>query len=460
MRLDAGTLGLLHTFGEVRRAAHRSAAHREEVRRRRLADIVAWSRRHSPVYAELYEGLPERVENPSRLPVASKAYLMERFERWVTDPAITRDDVDAFLARQENLGRPFGPARLVACLTSGSSGAQGVFLHDRRAMEVYGALWLARAHIPWLGLVGLLRASIGRNWVSVMADSEHYMGAVMTRWAMESVGRGGRSTLVPALQPRADLARQIERLRPVVLSSYPSAIEALVMDEEIRPRIRPRLIIASTETLTEPIREKIAAAFGCSVRSSYAASEFPAIGFDCDRGWLHLNDDFVILEPVDGDGAPVAPGNLSDTVLVTNLVNRIQPVLRYDLGDRVVVRPDPCPCGSRLPAIRVVGRRQELLTFRSADGSLVGISGNSFLEIVERVPGVLTFQVIRSDPRRLRVRFRTGDARRDEEAWGTIRERLEAFFEREGLPGIEVERDPTPPRAARSGKFPAAWAEP
>nr|BFE45663.1 hypothetical protein GCM10017547_35560 [Pseudarthrobacter oxydans] len=50
-------------------------------------------------------------------------------------------------------------------------------------------------------------------------------------------------------------------------------------------------------------------------------------------------------------------------MLLSNLANRIQPILRYDLGDSVTTRTDPCPCGDPTPAIHVQGRTAELLTF-------------------------------------------------------------------------------------------------
>lgn len=57
----------------------------------------------------------------------------------------------------------------------------------------------------------------------------------------------------------------------------------------------------------------------------------------CRRGRLHVNSDWFILEPIDAAGRPTPPGERSDSVLVTNLANRVQPVIRYDLGDSVVM---------------------------------------------------------------------------------------------------------------------------
>ncbi len=92
------------------------------------------------------------------------------------------------------------------------------------------------------------------------------------------------------------------------------------------------------------------------------------MAFSCDHDWLHVNSDWVILEPVEKDFHPTPAGEPSHTVLLTNLANRIQPLIRYDLGDSVLMRPDSCPCGSSLPAIRVAGRHDDVLRLKAADG--------------------------------------------------------------------------------------------
>ena len=87
-----------------------------------------------------------------------------------------------------------------------------------------------------------------------------------------------------------------------------------------------------------------------------------SIAYACTEGWLHVNADWVLLEPVDAEHRPMPPGEPSHTVLLTNLANRVQPIIRYDLGDSVIAKPEPCACGSPLPAIRVEGRHDDVVS--------------------------------------------------------------------------------------------------
>src|SRR3989304_6154238 len=135
-----------------------------------------------------------------------------------------------------------------------------------------------------------------------------------------------------------------------------------------RLRINPVSVTTGGEWLSTAVRNEIPAGFNCLVRDGYGAAEFVGIALECRRGCLHLNSDWVILEAVDDRYRPVPPGQASHTSLLTNLANRLQPMIRYDLGDSITVSPDPCACGSPFPVIYVEGRRDDILAFQAAGG--------------------------------------------------------------------------------------------
>ena len=140
-----------------------------------------------------------------------------------------------------------------------------------------------------------------------------------------------------------------------------------------RLRIEPLLAITAGEHLTAALRCDIESTFGCEIQNRYASAEFPALSTQCFEGRFHISTDWYIVEPADEHYQPVAPGVASHTVLVTNLANRVQPLIRYDLGDRVMLAASPCACGNKFPAITLEGRTGDLLAFESADGGTVTV---------------------------------------------------------------------------------------
>ena len=173
--------------------------------------------------------------------------------------------------------------------------------------------------------------------------------------------------------PIPELVAELNDWRPSILSGYASMISLLAAEQEAgRLRIDPVLVASSAEALSPPEAARVAGAFGAKHRSTYAAAECPFMGHSCELGWIHLNSDWVVLEPVDAERRPVPPGELSHGSLLTNLANGVQPLIRYAIDDSVLMRPDPCPCGNPLPALQVQGRAADLLEL-GPPGASVGV---------------------------------------------------------------------------------------
>ena len=143
---------------------------------------------------------------------------------------------------------------------------------------------------------------------------------------------------------------------------------ALLADEQTAGRLpcSSAALWSGGEGLSPVARTRLEHVFGCPLHNEYGASECLSIGYACREGALHVNADWVILEPVDRDYRPTPVGELSHTVLLTNLANAVQPIIRYDLGDRVRAKVGACACGNPLPAFQLEGRSDDVLTLARA----------------------------------------------------------------------------------------------
>lgn len=175
---------------------------------------------------------------------------------------------------------------------------------------------------------------------------------------------------------------------------------------------------------------------------------------------MHVNAYWYQVEPVDRRGTPVPPGRASYITLIANLANTVQPIIRYDIGDRIVVHAVPCPCGSVFPSISVEGRDDATLRFRTAGGALVEIAGLAIVAIVEGTPGISRFQVVQTSDDRVDVRLALEPGREDRVVWSVVRQNLERFLATGGLDAVVVDRSPLAPQVdPRSRKFRLVWRE-
>ena len=334
---------------------------------------------------------------------------------------------------------------------------------DRGAAIVYLALAIVRRLIPLLSprpLLTFLR--MGCRTAAIVATGGHYTSSVIDGLARHRFPRlsGGNRTL-SLLAPLPDLVRELNGFRPAILGSYPTAMAVLAGEQEAGTlRIAPALVLTGAEWLSPANRERVSSSFRCPVRDTYAASEFMGIAYDCNRGRLHVNADWLVLEPVDREYRPVPPGRRSHTTLLTNLANRVQPIVRYDLGDSVTEIPGPCPCGSPLPAIRVEGRQDEILHFRSSSGKTVLLTPMALATVMEETPGVGSYQLLQTGPAHLCIRLEEAPGHDRARAGNSVADRLREFLSTQGLEEVVVEvTKERPVRDPAGGKLRQIFAD-
>ncbi|MDA8437295.1 MAG: phenylacetate--CoA ligase family protein [Propionibacterium sp.] len=384
----------------------------------------------------------------------TKAELVADFDRWVCDPAVTLPGVEEFAADPSRTGKPF-LGRYLVCSSSGTTARPAPFLHDRQACRTY-EVGTIRVDLAWLTphLWPRMLARDGR-WAVVVGAGGHYAGEA---WVGYERGRGRwrRCTfrMFPLQQPADDLVATLDAFDPAVLTGYPSGVEMLAAEQDAgRLHLRLAFVELAGESVSDVQRNRIAEAFGAPVHEAYSASECLVIGFDCGHGWLHRASDHVILEPVESDLSPTPPGRPSHTVLLTNLANRVQPLIRYDLGDSLTVRSGRCLCGSLRPAFRVAGRRDDVLLLDAVTGGLRPVPPLALGAAVDQTPGVLRSRVVQTAPDFLALQLALSPGA-PATTWDAAAGRLRAYLDGQGLLPITIIQDDVVPEASpSSGKY-------
>jgi phenylacetate-CoA ligase len=174
------------------------------------------------------------------------------------------------------------------------------------------------------------------------------------------------------------LMAAVDLLKPTVAAMTPSY--ALHLAEWARQRgmdlarssVR-RLMVAGEPGGGEPaMRAQLEAAWGASVTEAMGIGDISvSLWGECEakagmhfsgRGFVH----FELIDPVSGDALPIADGATGELVL-THLVNRSTPLLRFRTRDHVRLSVGACSCGRTAPRVRCIGRTDDMLIVRGVN---------------------------------------------------------------------------------------------
>jgi phenylacetate-CoA ligase len=371
----------------------------------RQKSLVAHAFRTVPWYRERWSALGLAPESPltredwSRLPVLDKATLQQHGDQLrssFVEPAFKSS-------------------------TSGSSGTPTAVLRSQRSWAHHHANvfrgW------DWFGLrVG---DRYGYVW-GLALDSEGRRQAAIKDMLFNRERCSAFS--LDAARARA----YFERLRahPVTfLYAYPSAVTQLA--DEIAAQgldaraLRLKAVVTTAEVLHDEQRERVSGIFGCPVVDSYGCAEVGVCGIACEHGRLHTPLESVVVETMPAE-------NGGTELLLTDLHNRVQPIIRYRIGDLMEPGPADCACGRSLPALgRVLGRAGETLTLPG--GRRVNANLPSYIFKHHGKAGTIReYQFVQFPDERVELRLRPGPVWTEgvrHELAGEVRDAL----------GIEVE---------------------
>jgi phenylacetate-CoA ligase len=378
---------------DVAAATHASAGEIAARQRERLTQLLHAAQR-TRYYGKLLGHRDPGLIELTTLPAAGKPQLMAHFDDFVCDPALTLAGLQTFCADPQHIATRY-LGRYWIWESSGSTGQPGVFVQTDAAMAVYDALEATRraSPRPWVRLFDPLY--LAERIAFVGATSGHfasYVSLQRLRAANPLLASAWQSFSI--MQPVEALVAQLNAFSPSIVATYPTAAVLLAQQLQLgHLRVRPQEIWTGGEHLSAAMRSCIEQAFGCALRNSYGASEFLPIAWECSHGQLHVNADWVILEAVDAQHRPVAAGRASHTTLLTNLANHVQPLIRFDIGDRIVLPTTPCACGCALPVVQVQGRRDDSITAPAPHGKSITLLPLALTTVLEDHAGVFDFQL-------------------------------------------------------------------
>jgi len=388
----------------------RDASEIQRKQEKRLRTLLAHAAAHSPFYRRRFAGIDLERCALTDLPTLTKAEMMENFDDLVTDRRLKKADLSAFTGDKGNLGRHYLGEYGVSH-TSGSQGQPAIIVQDRQALALVFAVQFARGTklkrkiLPHLGrLINPARMAV----MTVQPDFYPSAAAFAYRpWFLAPVFK---VLQLSVSDPLEDNIRKLEQFRPDYLTGYASALEAFGREQsEGRMRLRELDCLKQITNVAEPLSDESATwlerVFNAHMTDEYAMGECLVLSSGCTAGrGAHVNADLAILEVVDEENRPVPPGTEGHKVLLTNLYNKVQPIIRYEIDDRVTLGTKPCGCGSFLPYIAKLSGRTKDLLWVEIDGKRLELPYYVLLAGLHHVLEMAEHQIVQTGPRNFVLR--------------------------------------------------------
>jgi phenylacetate-CoA ligase len=370
-------IGVARHLPAARAGDRLPAARVRELRDRLLRNLVRYAHDHVAYYRETLSAaavanLRGAADLPS-LPVLDRRVLNE-------------------IGAANLLADGFGDRNTRRAQTSGSSGVPVTLHYSEREMGYLRATYL------WDLLACGFRPTDRIGFFRVSGFRRH---------RLEALGLARNVHIDTSLDP----LRQTDAFlagRPTFLRGFPNGIASVVVELK-RRGVRydgVRVVVFGGEGLADAARAEVLDYFGARGHEVYASVEAYTIARSCPLGSLHLRSADVVVE-VEHDDGTVSLEQGEGEILVTRLRAEAMPLLRYRLGDRVLITPNDCLCGVRHTPIvkRIQGRVEDQITAldgRTRNGdflaSLLGqVEDIRQYQFVQRRPGAVEVVLVPAD---------------------------------------------------------------
>ncbi len=268
--------------------------------------------------------------------------------------------------------------------SSGTTGKPTVVGYTARDIETWSDM-VARD----LVMVGCTKEDIFQNAVNY----GFFTGGLGIHYGIERMG----AMAVPS--GTGSTRRQIEIMIDFGVTalhctpSYALYLAETVIDMGLVDDLSLKVGCFGAEPWSDRARTELEEMLNIKAYDSYGLSEMfgPGVAFECqEQNGLHIWEDHFLVEVVDPDGLPCAPGERGELVL-TSLTKEAMPLIRYHTGDVTFMMEEECPCGRTSAKLhRFLGRADDMLVVRG-----INVFPSQIEDVLLKIPEIGDyFQVV------------------------------------------------------------------
>ena len=368
----------LRALHQVMRDVKLSRSELDKLIHKRLRDVLVSAYLHVPYYREVmqsvgYDPIQEYrgPEDLSRLPITTKKVLKQR-------------GITAFVREDSDLSRCFSDS------TSGATGIPTRVYRDPYERAVQIAKWLRVLFVNGYSIRHKVMAPTGPGRLKEGRSIVRKFG-ILRRLTVDYVHHSPE-----------EMVDILLAYKPDVLYGNRSHLDLMALDLKRRGIQHKglKLLLGGAEVIHDSNRQLYRKHFGVELVESYGSVEMGVMAHETPaRDGLHLCEGLTYFEFLDQDGKPVPPGE-PGKVIVTDLIGKLMPFIRYDQGDLAIFKHADGTNGSSV-------RRLTQIMGRDSDYALLPDNTRCplyvFSILIKKSEGIMQFRVVQKTRSRFQI---------------------------------------------------------
>lgn len=355
-------LKLLYDLFCLRKNAKKSKEQIEKLQQKKLRELIQYAFEHSKYYHKIYSEVGVTKDNIKKFPIEklppiNKQILMENYEQIVSENNLNQEKLAQFAESCTDIKKKYNQNYHLVH-SSGSTGKPRYYIYDTAAWNqmligiIRGALW----NMSVLEIAKLLWSK--PRMLYIAATDGRYGGAMAVGDGID--GLKAQQLHLDINTPVKEWCSAIRKFKPNIVIGYPSAIKILAgLVEQGTIDAKFSRVITCGEPLSKNMRTYLESVFQVKIVNFYGASESLALGVETNPAeGIVLFDDLNYIEVIDGQ------------MYVTSLYNKIQPLIRYQLSDKLSIKKDATlgKCNFTR-AESILGRDEDMMWFEDQKGN-------------------------------------------------------------------------------------------
>lgn len=358
---------ILKTFVEVRwTRKFKDRKSLEKYQKKMLDKQIKFIKENSPYFKKM------KFNSFEEIPYMDKKIMMDNFNELNT-VGVNKDEALELAINSEKT-REFEEKLngISVGLSSGTSGHRGLFVLSDKEI----ATWVGGVMAKLLPKNTILNNKVA---FFLRADNNLYEGANTKVMDFR---------YFDILKSMDDNVSELDKFNPTILIAPPSVLMVLSKYvEKKKLNINPIRVISVAEVLTKEDEKYFKKTFKQErIYQVYQCTE-GFLGYTCDYGSFHINEDVVYVEKEYIDKKRFVP-------IITDFIRSSQPIVRYRLNDILVESDKKCKCGSPLMVIeKIEGRMDDIFLFDNKDGKEINVFPDFISRCLVYVPNIKEYKI-------------------------------------------------------------------